>query len=261
MNRKAILIVSFGTSHRDTREKTIDQIELDIENEYSEYSIYRAFTSKVIIGILKKRDDIDVLTVSEAMEQMKKDGIKEVIIQPTHLLNGFENKKMIREADLYKDDFDSVLLGMPLLNSTEDYQKVIKAFLKEMPIISENEAVVCMGHGTEHYTNASYAALNYMFNDYGCRNVYIGTVEAYPSLEDIMKDLKRNNYDKITLVPFMIVSGDHAKNDMAGEKEDSWKSVLKREGFKVECRLEGLGENREIRRIFSEHIKDALKTK
>jgi cobalamin biosynthesis Co2+ chelatase CbiK len=258
MNRKAILIVSFGTSHADTRKNTIDQIELDIENKYPDYAIYRAFTSKVIIEILKRRDNINTFTVSEAMEQMKRDGIDDVVIQPTHILNGIENNIMIEEVNLYKDDFNSILVGAPLLNTTEDYRKVIKAFIKRMPEVSEDEAVVCMGHGTSHYANASYAALDYMFKDHGYDNVFIGTVGEYPSLEDIIKQLKKNNYEKIILFPFMIVSGDHAKNDMAGEKEDSWKTILKNEGFKVKCILKGLGENLEIRRIFAEHIEDAL---
>jgi cobalamin biosynthesis Co2+ chelatase CbiK len=257
MDRKAILVVSFGTSHGDTRRKTIDQIEIDIKNEYPEYMIYRAFTSKTIIEILKRRDNINVFTVSEAMEQIKRDGINDVIIQPTHILNGIENDMMIHEVNLYKKDFNSIIFGAPLLNDTEDYWKVIKAFTRKVPAISKNEAIVCMGHGTEHYTNVSYAALNYMFKDYGYDNIYVATVEAYPSLKDIIKQLKKNKYKKIILIPFMIVSGDHSKNDMAGEGEDSWKAILENEGFEVLCILAGLGENLDIRKIIVEHIKNA----
>lgn len=258
MKTKAILIVSFGTSHNDTREKTIDQIEIDIKNEYPEYAIYRAFTSKSIIKILKSRDNINIFTVSEAMEQMKRDGIHDVIIQPTHIINGIENDIMIQEAGLYKEDFNSILFGAPLLNNTQDYWNVMKAFIKKLPAITDNEAIVCMGHGTDHYANASYAALDYMFKDYGYPNIYVATVEAYPSLADIILRLKQNQYNKIILIPFMIVSGDHAKNDMAGEEENSWKVILEKEGFEVSCILEGLGENENIRRIYVEHIKDIM---
>lgn len=259
MIKKAILVVSFGSSHTDTRQKTIDQIEEDIRSNYPEYLIYRAFTSKMIIRILQQRDGIKILTVSEAMEQMKRDGICDVIIQPTHILNGIENDLMIQDANLCRKEFNSIVFGAPLLHNTEDYWKVIKAIVKRLPEISENEAVVCMGHGTEHYTNASYAALDYMFKDKGYENVYIATVEAYPSLNNIIRKLKENNYNKIILVPFMIVSGDHAKNDMAGDEKDSWKVILEREGFEVSCMLEGLGENPEIRKILLNHVGNALK--
>ena len=259
MIKKAILVVSFGTSHADTRQKTIDQIEEDIRSNYPEYLIYRAFTSKMIIRILQQRDGIKILTVSEAMEQMKKDGISDVIIQPTHILNGIENDIMIEDANFYKREFNSIVFGAPLLHETKDYWKVINAFVKRLPELSENEAVVCMGHGTEHYTNASYAALDYMFKDQGYENIYIVTVEAYPSLNNIIKKLKEKNYNKIILVPFMIVSGDHAKNDMAGDEEDSWKVILERKGFEVSCMLEGLGENPEIRKILLDHVCNALK--
>lgn len=259
MKKKAILVVSFGTSHSDTREKTIDQIEADIQNAYPEYVMYRAFTSKMVIILLKNREGINIYTVSEAMEQMKMDGIEEVIVQPTHILNGIENDIMIRDANLYKADFTSILFGAPLLNETEDYRSVINTFVKALPVLSENEAVVCMGHGTQHHANAAYAALDYMFKACGYYNIYVATVEAYPSIEDILKQLKRNKYSKLILIPFMIVAGDHAKNDMAGAEEDSWKVILENEGFMVSCIMKGLGENPDIRQIFVEHIKEAAR--
>jgi sirohydrochlorin cobaltochelatase len=258
MKRKAILVVSFGTSHNDTRQKTIDQIEMDIQQEYPDYTIYRAFTSKIIIKILENRDGIEIFSVTEAMEQMRRDGMKEIIVQPTHILNGIENDIMKYEVNIYKEYFSQVLFGAPLLNETEDYWKVIHACVKKFPKLNQNEAIVCMGHGTEHYTNASYAALDYMFKDGGYENIYIATVEAYPSLNHIIKKLKEKNYDKIILVPFMIVAGDHAKNDMAGDEENSWKVILEKEGFKVSYILEGLGENPDIRKIILDHIGDVL---
>lgn len=259
MIRKAILVVSFGTSHGDTRQRTIEQIEEDIRKAYPEYAVYRAFTSKMIIQILKQRDGIEVFTVSKAMEQMKRDGITDIVIQPTHILNGIENDFMIQEADLYKKEFTSLVFGTPLLHKTEDYWKVIDAFVKRLPELSKKEAVIGMGHGTKHYSNASYAALDYMFKDRGYKNIYIATVEAYPSLNDILKKLKEKEYDKVILIPFMIVSGDHAKNDMAGSDEDSWKVILEREGFGTTCILEGLGENPDIRKILQDHVGEALK--
>jgi sirohydrochlorin cobaltochelatase len=257
MNKKAILIVSFGTSHSETRKNTIDQIELDIKNAYREYTIYHAFTSKIIINILKSRDGIHIFTVAEAMKQMITDGVEEVIVQPTHILNGIENDRMRKDINLYQKEFNSIKIGAPLLSATEDYRRVIRAFVNKLPKTFKNDAIVCMGHGTDHYTNTAYAALDYMLKEYGYDNIYVATVEAYPALTDIIKQLKKNKYKKIILIPFMIVSGDHAENDMAGDQEKSWKSILEKEGFEVSCLLEGLGENEEIRRIFIDHIKNA----
>lgn len=258
MITKAILIVSFGTSHEDTRRKTIDQIEKDIRHRYPEYAVYCAFTSKMIIRLLQQRDGITIMTVTEAMEQMRRDGIREVIVQPTHILNGIENDQMILEANSYREAFQSLKFGRPLLYATMDYWKVIKAFVGKLPKLSEQEAVLCMGHGTEHYTNTSYAALDYMLKAQGHDNVYVATVEAYPALGDVIGRLKEKKYTKIILIPFMIVAGDHAKNDMAGEEEDSWRVILEKEGFQVACILEGLGENPDIRSIFLEHIDHVL---
>lgn len=253
MINKAILVVSFGTSHNDTFEKTIKVIEKDIQQAFPEYAIYRAFTSKMIIKILEHRDGIHIGTVTEVMEQMIQEGIKQVIVQPTHILNGIENDIMIHDANLYQGKFESILFGAPLLSDTKDYVQVIDAFVKKMPKLHHNEAIVCMGHGTEHYTNASYAALDYMFKSLGHHDIYVATVEAYPSLGDIIEKLQEH-YRKMILVPFMIVAGDHAKNDMAGEEEDSWKVILENKGFEVSSILEGLGENPHIRKIFIQHI-------
>ncbi len=257
MYKKAILVVSFGTSHKKTREKTIERIEQDIGRAYPDFKIYRAFTSRLIINILKIRDGFGVMTVKEAMAQMSKDGIEEVIVQPTHILNGLENEKMTEEIHTCKKLFKSVKIGAPLLTSTQDYHKVIAGFLEYFPFINGEEAYVLMGHGTAHYSNAGYAALEYMFRDHGREDIYVATAEAYPAIGNVIKQLKKKNYNKLTLVPFMIVSGEHALNDMAGDDEDSWKSLLKEEGYEVNCSLKGLGEYIGIRNIFIEHVEEA----
>ena len=257
MCKKAILVVSFGTSHNETRRKTIDQIEKDISENYSDWKIYRAFTSNFIIKILKNRDSLSVNTVNEAMEQMFTDGISEVIVQPTHIINGIENDNMKIVIQNWRNRFKSVKIGAPLLTAAEDYHKVIAALIKELPEIQNDEAVVYMGHGTTHYSNTSYTALEYRFRDYGYEDIYIATVEAYPSLDNVIKQLKKKDYKKVILVPFMIVAGDHAVNDMAGEEEDSWKSILERLGYNVGYSLKGLGEYKRIRNIFIEHVAKA----
>ncbi len=254
MDKKAILVVSFGTSHKETRIKTIEQIEQDIGRAYPDFRIYRAFTSRLIINILKERDGLAVMNVKEAMERMHREGIKEVIVQPTHILNGIENENMLEEVHNCVNLFRSVKIGKPLLTSLEDFHKVITNLLNELPPLQENEAVIFMGHGTVRYSNACYMALEYMFRDYGYEDIYVATVQAYPALENVIKQLRKKNYKKLILLPFMIVSGEHALNDMWGEDKDSWKTVLEKEGYGVRCSLKGLGEYKSIRNIFIEHI-------
>jgi sirohydrochlorin cobaltochelatase len=257
MSKKGILVVSFGTSHLDTLNKTIKCIEEDIKEVYTDYKLFRAFTSKMIINILKTREQYMVYTVEEALLAMKEEGIEHIIVQPTHIINGIENDNMISDIMKVKGDFRTIKIGAPLLNDSMDYMNIIDGFMKEINEEGKELALVLMGHGTTHYSNTSYAALEYMFHDAGYEEVYIGTVEAYPTIETVIKKLKKKSYKKILLTPFMIVAGDHAKNDMAGEEEDSWNNILTKEGYEVECLLKGLGEYKTVRKIFLEHIRDA----
>ena len=257
-NRKAILVVSFGTSYEATRKVTIEAIEKDIANAYPDYKLYRAWTSKMILAKLKKRDNLHINNVKEAMEEMIADGITDVIIQPTHVINGIENELMKEDALSYRESFHSIRFGTPLLTSEEDNQTVINAIAEEFSYLSEEEVLVLMGHGTTHYSNAIYAALDYAFKDKGHPNIFLGTVEAYPSMQSLMKMIKAYAPKKVVLAPFMIVAGDHAKNDMAGDDPESWYSQFVQEGFQVETVLKGLGEYKGIRELFVKHVADIL---
>ena len=257
-NRKAILVVSFGTSYEATRKVTIEAIEKDIANAYPDYKLYRAWTSKMILAKLKKRDNLHISNVKEAMEEMIADGITDVIIQPTHVINGIENELMKEDALSYRESFHSIRFGTPLLTSEEDNQTVINAIAEEFSYLSEEEVLVLMGHGTTHYSNAIYAALDYAFKDKGHPNIFLGTVEAYPSMQSLMKMIKAYAPQKVVLAPFMIVAGDHAKNDMAGDDPESWYSQFVQEGFQVETVLKGLGEYKGIRELFVKHVADTL---
>ena len=252
--KKAILAVSFGTSHSDTRAVTIDAIEQDFQNAFPDYSLYRAWTSKMIIKKLKSRDNIHVNTVKEAMEQMRADGITDVLVQPTHVINGIENDLMKEDALSYREFFHSISFGNPLLTTEEDSMEVIQAVADEFPGLKEEEVLVLMGHGTTHYANAIYAALDYTFKDKGYKNIFLGTVEAYPSMESLMRMVKEYNTSKVILAPFMIVAGDHAKNDMAGDDPESWYSQFKAAGFPVSTVVKGLGEYPGIRRLLVKHL-------
>lgn len=253
--KKAVLAVSFGTSHNDTREVTIDAIEKDMQAAFPEYPLYRAWTSKMIINKVNKRDNVHIDTVKEAMERMRADGITDVLVQPTHVINGIENDIMKEEALSYREDFHSISFGDPLLTSEQDNREVIEAVAVEFSHLKEDEVLVLMGHGTTHYANSIYAALDYTFKDRGHKNIFLGTVEAYPSMESIMKLVKEYDPSKVVLAPFMIVAGDHAKNDMAGDDPESWFSQFKNEGYKVEAVIKGLGEYPGIRKILVNHLK------
>lgn len=254
-NKKAILAVSFGTSHNDTREVTIDAIEKDMKDAFPDYALYRAWTSKMIIRKLKSRDHVHIHTVKEAMEQMRTDGITDVLVQPTHVINGIENDLMKEDALSHRDDFHSISFGDPLLTSEQDSLDVIQAVVDEFPDLDPEDALVFMGHGTTHYANSIYAALDYTFKDRGFKNIFLGTVEAYPSMETLMKMVKEYNPRKVILAPFMIVAGDHAKNDMAGDDPESWYNQFKAAGFDTEARFKGLGEYTGIRKILVEHLR------
>ncbi len=255
--KKGILVVSFGTTHPDTRRLTIEAIERRIEKAFPDYSFYRAFTSGIIIKKMKEREGISVMTVRQALKAMHRDGIRDVVIQPTHVINGVENDKMREEAMELKGWFSSLKIGDALLTTGEDNRAVIQAVAEEYGDLKEKEALVFMGHGTTHYANAIYAALDYEMKDMGYKNMFLGTVEAYPSLTSIFRILKEGEYTRVCLAPFMIVAGDHAKNDLSGASEDSWYTRFLREGYEVRCVLKGLGEIPGIQELLAEHAKRA----
>ncbi len=254
MEKKAILVVSFGTSHLDTLEKTIQVIEEQIQGMFPEYKVYRAFTSQMILNKLRNEMGIHYFNVSEAMEQIAEDGVETVIVQPTHIIPGSENEKMQRDLERYKDKFKKLCVGKPMLSCTEDYKKAIHAIVDDIHM-EEDERLILMGHGSEHHANAAYPALEYTFHSLGYHHVYVGTVEGFPELKDVMNKLESDGAKKAVLIPFMFVAGDHAKNDMAGE-EDSWKTELEEAGYEVRSIIKGLGEMQGIRKIFLEHLEE-----
>lgn len=256
--KQAILVVSFGTSYESTRKLTIDAIEQDIASAFPSHRIYRAWTSKMILAKLKKRDGVHINNVTEAMEQMLQDGITDVVIQPTHVINGIENELMKQDALFFKDQFHSISFGAPLLTSEEDNAAVIQAVAEEFSSLGPDSALVLMGHGTSHYSNSIYAALDYTFKDMGYPHIFLGTVEAYPTMASLLRLLGAFQPKKVVLAPFMIVAGDHAHNDLAGSSPHSWANQFRDAGYEVDTILKGLGEYPEIRKLFLSHIQDAL---
>ena len=255
---KAILVVSFGTSYEASRKATIEKIEQDIRNAFQDHRIYRAWTSKFIISILKKRDNYTVPTVKEALEQMITDGIREVVVQPTHILDGIENNIMKEEILSYKESFDKIAFGTPLLADSKDESQAINAVTTEFSDLKETEALVFMGHGTTHQVNTVYAGLDQKFKESAHANVFIGTVEVDPTIHDLVKEVTSFQPSKIYVTPFMIVAGDHADNDMAGDSPDSWVCQFENAGFQVCPIIKGLGEYPGIRRMYVEHAQKAI---
>lgn len=257
---QVILVVSFGTSYNDSREVTIGAIEKAIEEANPDYEVRRAFTSQIIIDKLKERDGLEIDNVEEALDRAVADGIKTLVVQPTHLMNGFEYTDLETALKDYEGKFDKVVLAQPLLTSDADFDAVISAITEHTESYDDGETAICfMGHGTEADSNAVYAKLQEKITAAGFENYFVGTVEAEPSLEDVIAAVKeKGSYKKVVLEPLMVVAGDHANNDMAGDEEDSWKSTFEAEGFEVECLLEGLGQNEAIQKIYVEHTKEAI---
>lgn len=255
----AILVVSFGTSYNESRDLTIGAIEKAIAAAYPQYEVRRAFTSQIIIDKLKERDGLEIDNVDEALTRAAADGIRNLIVQPTHLMNGFEYTDLKEALDEYSDQFDQIVLGEPLLTSDEDFEAVITAVTDASSSNDDgNTALVFMGHGTEAESNAVYTALQEKLSADGFGNYYIGTVEADPTVEDIVAAIQDKGYTRVVLQPLMIVAGDHANNDMAGDEDDSWKNVFKSNGYEVECVLEGLGQNEAVQQIFVDHVAAAI---
>lgn len=258
MERKALLAVSFGTSYADTLEKNIAAIERDLAAAFPERTLRRAFTSGMILRRWKKERGVEIDDVPAALERLAGEGYTDILVQPTHVMNGEEYHKLADQAEEYRDRFDRLTVGVPLLTAAEDYLDLGKALMEILPPKSEDRAVVYMGHGSEHQANSAYALMEYAFHDLGRTDVIVGTVEGYPDFAAVLRRLKeRPAVKEVELRPLMTVAGDHAKNDLAGDEDDSWKNVLEGLGYRTGCVLTGLGEYPQVRALFVEHARQA----
>ena len=259
IGQQELLVVSFGTSYNDSRRNTIGAIEQAMEDNFQDWSVRRAFTSQIIIDRVAKRDAVTIDNVGQALERAVNNQVKTLVVQPTHLMNGLEYEELMDELAKYADAFDKVVVGEPLLTSDEDFQNLMGAITEDTSEYDDGEtAIVFMGHGTEADSNAVYAKMQTVLADAGLDNYFIGTVEATPSLDDVLAAVGKGQYKRVVLQPLMIVAGDHANNDMAGDEEDSWKTAFTKAGYQVECRLRGLGEIEAVQQMLVDHAAAAM---
>ena len=244
---RGILVTSFGTSHIDTRKKTIEAIENMVKEKYGAENVERAFTSGIIRKIIKKKEGVHVYDQEAGLEAMKRKGYDEIITMSTHILDGIEYSKL---SDRYGK------ITKPLLYRQKDYDRIVEN--EEFNDLSGNDALIFMGHGSESNADRSYDILQEKYKNSGKDNILIATVEGKVTIEDIIEKLKERRYRKILLKPFMIVAGDHAKNDMASNEDGSWKSLLERSGYEVQVQLTGMGEYRFIQDMFMEKLEEVL---
>ena len=250
--RAALLLVHFGTSHDDTRSRTIDAINAKAREAFPDLEVREAWTSPTVIRILKKRGIVRQ-TPAEALQQLRKEGFTHIAIQATLLLEGAETESLRRVVAQQKG-FKEVRIGKPLLYSVKDCRRVTEILAaRHADAIGRRDHVVFVGHGSNTPANATYSQLDHLFTADGYPNCHVATIEGYPTLRTVKERLKSLKARRVRLVPLLFVAGNHAKNDIAGQ----WKEDLESEGLQVDCRLEGLGEIPEIQDLYLSHIRTA----
>lgn len=254
--KQAVLCVSFGTSVPEAR-VSITAVEETLRQASPDRLFLRAFTSPTIRRVLAERGE-EVPGVAEALERLWEQGVREVLVQPTHVLYGHEYDKLRRETENWRDRFDQLELGRPLLADAADIQALAEAVGEAYPPC-DGETLVLLGHGTDHFANAVYPALQTAFRLNGRTDVLVGTVEGWPDYGDVARQVRSGSGQRVHLAPLMLVAGDHAVNDMAGGGPDSWASRLAAEGCEVRCTMRGLGQLPTVRALYRAHLEAALR--
>jgi len=276
-----LLVVSFGTSFNDSRAEDVKGIEDALAEAYPDWSVRRAFTAQIIINHVEARDDEVIDNMQQALDRAVENGVKNLVVQPTHLMHGAEYDEMTEAINGYKDKFESVAIAEPMLGEVGDDATVInddkkavaqaitdtackEAGFDSMDAAAEaGTAFVFMGHGTSHTANVTYDQMQTQMENLGFKNAFIGTVEGKPedtACDKVIEKVKEAGYKNVVLRPLMVVAGDHANNDMAGDDEDSWKSQFVASGNfdKVDCQIEGLGRIEAVEKLYVEHTKAAI---
>ena len=274
-----LLVVSFGTSFNDSRVADIKGIEDALQAAYPDWSVRRAFTAQIIINHIQARDGEKIDNMTQALDRAVANGVKNLVVQPTHLMHGAEYDEMCEAIEAYKDQFESVSIAEPMLGEVGSDATVInadkEAVAKAITAAAVSEAgfesleaakdagtaFVFMGHGTAHVAKVTYSQMQTQMQNLGYENVFIGTVEGEPeetSCEAVIEAVKAAGYTNVILRPLMVVAGDHANNDMAGSEDDSWKTMFEAAGFTVDCQIAGLGEIADVQALYVAHTKAAI---
>ena len=254
-----LLVLSFGTSYNDSRRLTIGAIEQALEDAFPDYSVRRGFTANIVIDHVERRDGIHIDDINESLDRAVDNGVKNLVVQPTHLMNGLEYDEIVGKLAEYADCFDKISVGEPLLTSDEDFDVVADAIIEATAEYDDGETAICfMGHGTEAESNQIYEKMQQVLTDKGMENYYVGTVEAAPSLDDVLAAVGEKEYKRVVLRPLMVVAGDHANNDMAGDEEGTWKTAFEEAGYEVVSVLEGLGQLEAVQQLYVSHAQAAI---
>ncbi|MFC0228428.1 sirohydrochlorin cobaltochelatase [Serratia aquatilis] len=256
--KKALLVISFGTSYESTRQKNIAACEQQLAACWGDRQLFRAFTSEMIIRKLRQRDGLQIDNPQQALKRLADAGYQDVAIQSLHIINGDEYEKIANEVRAYSHRFQRLVLGKPLLSSYDDYQQLLSALQAQMPPLAADERVVFMGHGASHHSFSAYACLDHLMVAQNFPAL-VGAVESYPEVDGLIDRLQLQRVRKVHLMPLMLVAGDHAINDMASSDPDSWRTKIAAAGIETQCWLQGLGENPLIRQMFVDHLDAALR--
>ena len=279
IGEKELLVVSFGTSFNDSRVADIKSVEDALQEANPDWSVRRAFTAQIIINHIQARDGEKIDNMDQALERAVANGVKQLVVQPTHLMHGAEYDEMCAAIDKVRDQFDSVEIAEPLLGEVGDDATVInadkEAVAKAVVAAALEEsgyettaaakdagvAYVLMGHGTAHVAKVTYSQMATQMAELGYENVFVGTVEGEPeetSCEAVIEAVKNAGYTTVVLRPLMVVAGDHANNDMTGADDDSWKTMFEAAGFTVNCQISGLGRIADVQALYVAHTKAAI---
>lgn len=252
--KKAIINASFGCSIKESREKYIETIENKVKEKYHDVDCFRVFTSEMIRKKIKKEENIDIDNITTCLSKLKENGYTHISVLATHIIPGFEYEKILNAIDEYKNDFYEIKVSRTFLDEAmgEGEVSVIESYIKTD--LDSDEAVVLVGHGTDHEADKYYKDFEKLLRE-TVKNSYMISIEGNLTLEDIIKELKEKKFRKVYLYPFLVVAGDHAQNDIASDDEDSIKSYLKKNGFEVEAFITGLGANEKAIELFVNRIK------
>ncbi len=257
---RMILAVGFGADNMESYERTIGAVEKDVARAFPAWKVRLAFSNRTVLERLKAHCKVEADCLEEALRKAAAEGITELAVQPVYLVKGTEYEKLAAVLGQYRDRFAKVALGEPLLSGTEDFEAVARAVTGKMSVFDKGETAICfMGHGTQGEANCAYSMLQEKLRRAGYGNYYIGVMEGEPGLGRILDVMgKKGIYRKAVLAPLMLSAGKHARREMAGGQEGSWRLALHNAGYEVECVLEGLGEIPAVREIYVKHVRKAV---